>query len=396
MEREVTRVSKPIVLHLVNSVSPTSIPFEIAQHIDTTLFEVVVVSYYDTDSTLEGSLRSSRLKLVGIGAKRKSDMGGCLRLYRAMARVAPDVLHTHHNLSGSLGRLFAKRLGVPVVIDTEHSSQSRNHRYTYGAEWVNRWALRWADAIVCNSRATQKALLGKVRGQKQRGKVLVIYNGVDIHKVDTKREEDLPADLLWLDGVLENNFTICNVAGLRRVKDQRTLILAMKILRDESQGGVLIFVGEGKLKKRLSLEVAQLGLEKNVVFTGMIQREDVYKILQRCNVFVMSSLWEGFCVAVAEAMAARVPVIVTKVGGLPELVGNAGVCVPSSDPNAIAKAIMTLMHNSDKARELGEVGRRRVEESFSLNKTVEEYERLYVDLLEEKGYEVKGISRGCF
>jgi glycosyltransferase involved in cell wall biosynthesis len=127
-----------------------------------------------------------------------------------------------------------------------------------------------------------------------------------------------------------------------------------------------------------------LDLTDQVIFTGLLL--DSEKIFPFAEFFILPSLWEGMPNAVLEAMAAGKPVVATEVGGVPELVlhGETGILLPPRDPDALARAILDLCTDPVKARTMGEAGRVRVQEHFSIASMLEKTERLYQELLATK------------
>jgi glycosyltransferase involved in cell wall biosynthesis len=126
-----------------------------------------------------------------------------------------------------------------------------------------------------------------------------------------------------------------------------------------------------------------LGINDNVVFTGF--RKDIPKILGALDIFVTPTLSEALGTAILEAMAAGKPVVATYAGSNPESVidGVTGILVPPKDPESLAKAIFELMESPEKSRMMGEMGKQRAKEYFSIEKMVHEYEEFY-DSFENK------------
>jgi len=141
-------------------------------------------------------------------------------------------------------------------------------------------------------------------------------------------------------------------------------------------------VGDGEYRKRLENLRKELGLNENVIFAG--NREDIPQILADIDIFVLSSVSEGFGRSAAEAMACAKPVVATKVGGVPEVVddGITGSLVLPKNPNALAEAIITLLQNKEKAQRMGQAGRKRVEKMFSLQKNIRQTEEIYEEILQ--------------
>jgi glycosyltransferase involved in cell wall biosynthesis len=120
-----------------------------------------------------------------------------------------------------------------------------------------------------------------------------------------------------------------------------------------------------------------------VLFTGWI--EDVPNVLSVMDIFCLPSLWEAFGIVLVEAMAMRLPIVAANVEGIPEVMkdGETGILVPPQEPEALAAAIMKLLKDKTLAKQMGEAGRKRTERLFLTSRIIEEYERLYVGLLEE-------------
>jgi len=177
---------------------------------------------------------------------------------------------------------------------------------------------------------------------------------------------------------------LINVARLSREKNHALLVRAFSKAVQSCPNLELWLVGDGELRRDIEELVKQLGLEEKVKFFGV--RSDVPELLSQADIFVLSSDYEGFGLVVAEAMAAGLPVIATAIGGIPEILegGRAGILVPPKDVDALAKAIVELARDEKKRAELSDYGRKLVAERFDIRRTVREYEKLYLELLEKK------------
>ncbi len=146
-----------------------------------------------------------------------------------------------------------------------------------------------------------------------------------------------------------------------------------------------VIVGDGQLRPELERLTAELGLNRWVLFLG--QRDDVPQILPLFDVFVLPSVKEGLPFALLEALGAARPVVATTVGGVPEVIldGQTGFLVPASDPEALGRAIIALLQNPQQAHAMGEAGRKRVQEHFSVEHMVTDTEEAYRNLLARKG-----------
>lgn len=373
--------SPPILVQLLQRVSETSVPLELSRHIDPGRFKTVVISFFDDPSVAGSFRREGDPEIIGLGAKpgRLFRPAAIWRLYHTLRRIRPDIIHTHHNLSGSLGRLIARCLGVPVVVHTVHTLQSA-YRLAGLLFSTATWGL--ADMIVCNSHNTLRSFYPWQKQLFPRVKTAVIYNGVDIAGIEAYRQE---SDLARREiGLCRDDFLIMNIGRCVWQKDQEILVRAVPAIVREISGAKIVIVGSGPLLPDLRELSASLKVFDKIIFTGLLPRDRVYKLLHSCDVFAMVSVCEGFCNAVVEAFAAEKPVVFTDASALPEVAGPAGVKVPVSDPAALAEAIIKLAGDPDKRRSLGLAGKTRVVEKFSLSRSIREYEELYLALLDDK------------
>jgi glycosyltransferase involved in cell wall biosynthesis len=213
-------------------------------------------------------------------------------------------------------------------------------------------------------------------------KVVYIANGVDAVAFHVPRIEPAPRKLLG-DFAPQGTVLIGHVARLDKVKDQAGLLAAFKLLRDGA-GHVecrLIIAGEGPQREELERQIAGFGLGATVRLLG--NRQDVAELLAECDVFALSSIAEGMPVTLLEAMAARLPVVATDVGGVGLVVetGVTGTLVPAGDPRAMASALTTYAANPALRRQHGAAGSARVAAQFGLGAMVGAYVNLYDELL---------------
>jgi len=355
-------------------------PLDRSLHLNYEDFEIIICSYYDSQQDLASLSLKTDKELIGLGATSRVDFKSWARLYRIVRDKKIDIIHTYHHLMGILGRVVGKFASTPIVV---HNIGNMYNRFSLLARLFNDVTFMLVDSIICVSKSVEQSFT-LWENMLLNGKKVVIYNGTDVSEINACATElEKKRDQL---NIRQDDFVIGNLARLIPQKDQKTLIRAFSKLVKSEPKVKLIIVGGGKLEKSLKKLVRDLGIEDRVIFTGSVERAEVYKILHILDVFVMTSLWEGFCVAVLQAMAARKPVILTDIHPFREAIDD-GVCgklVPVRDPEAITKAILELKKNRKIAREMGEAGRKKVIENFSIQKTVENYEKLYNQLLKRK------------
>lgn len=211
--------------------------------------------------------------------------------------------------------------------------------------------------------------------------IRVIYNGVSPPQpLDEQQRTGMRAEL----GFAEQDFVVGTVGRFDSIKNLPMLVRALTTLSPQMPALRGLLVGDGPEFPAMRALVGANGLGERVRLTGF--REDARQLAQCMDLFVLSSFSEGTSMALLEAMAAGVPVVVTAVGGNPEIVlaGETGWVVPSDDTAALQGAILEAMRDPVERRRRAEAGRRRFQESFGIERMMEHYRHLYLDLLARK------------
>jgi glycosyltransferase involved in cell wall biosynthesis len=204
--------------------------------------------------------------------------------------------------------------------------------------------------------------------------ITTIHNGVDL---DRFRPRDRSAARARLD--LPTGATVVGTVGrMLPVKDHDTLLSALARIRSSGTHVITVMAGNGPLEGHLRRRAADLRLD--VRFLG--SRPDIEDVLPACDIYVSSSVSEGLSNTILEAMATGIPVVATRVGGTDELVqdGLTGVLVPAADPAALAEAIESVVTQPAMRRDMGLSSRARAERLFGLDRMVQNYERVYLEL----------------
>jgi glycosyltransferase involved in cell wall biosynthesis len=299
---------------------------------------------------------------------------------RVLRSLRADILCCSGYKPDIIGWLAARQIGLPVI--------SVSHGWTGATfkvrlyESLDRFMLRWMDAVVCVSSA-QADKVRRMRVPDQ--KITVIRNAVPA-------EAFAPAEPAY--GALLRQFflrpprRIIGAAGrLSPEKGFAHLVAAAAtVVRQNAEIGFVLF-GEGPLRNELTRQIAQFGLRDRVVLAGF--RADVHKFLPHLDLAVLPSFTEGLPVVLLEALAAGVPVVATAVGGSPEIIeeGRCGFLVPPGDPATLARRILAALEDEPARRAMGECGRRRVREHFSCETQSLAYQRLFQTLLHDRKME---------
>jgi glycosyltransferase involved in cell wall biosynthesis len=203
-------------------------------------------------------------------------------------------------------------------------------------------------------------------------KVIIIPNGY-------------PSTLLQFPPHYDEIRDLVTIGNLRKEKDPMTLLKSIELIRKKLPNIILHWIGEGNLRKDMMKYIKGQNLEEHIHLLGVLPHKKAIEILSNADVFVMSSTKEGLPTALIEAMALAKPVVVTKVGGIPDLITNGvnGILVAPYDSEAMSQAIQQLANSLDLARGLGQSARERVA-GLNWTSIAGQYYRLYETVLQQR------------
>lgn len=289
------------------------------------------------------------------------------QLYRFIRRGRYEIVHTHLSKAGILGRLAARFAGVSRIVHTYHGDvfdayfSPIKSQLLLAAERIVGLA---TDRFVVVSEALQKRYLGYRVGRSNT--YSVVPNGVSSEKLPDRGSET---------GNRKRVGTVAMLYPIKRV--DLFLDVARRVLRLHPEVEFIV-VGGGP--EEATLREAVRGLEDRIRFLGI--RLDIFELLSTLDVFVLSSDYEGAGIGLMEAMLVGVPVVATRVGGVPEIVseGVTGLLVPKGDGDALALAVLRLLEDADLCERMGKAARELAPKRFSIEKMVESLDLLYRDL----------------
>lgn len=286
-------------------------------------------------------------------------------LSERLLQYAPQMVHTHL-FHAQVAVASVRRGSDKRLLTHHHGSLVHETGRAYEKKLDRITGVRF-DRIVAVSDAVREFLVdGYGYSPSQIG---VIRNGW----------EGTPS----LQTAREPNGSILCVANFGAQKGHEVLITAFAAVAREVADARLVLVGDGELMPRIRSLVETKGLTERVKFTGRV--DDVWPYLASASLFVLPSLYESLGIAVLEAMAAGLPVVGSRVGGVPELVrdGVTGVLVPPNDPGTLADAIVGLLQDTGRATRLGNAGKAAAQE-YRMERMVESYLDLYDELIEHE------------
>lgn len=367
------------VLHVVEclDVGGTEMQMvQIAQRLDPRLYRVTV-GCLRAGGPLTEVLQAAGIEILEF-PKRLTFMSfqaiyQLLRLAWYIRREKIDVVHAHH-LGANLMAVPAARLARAPVILSSLRNLAHLPWYTPFRRKIIRLIYRLSTGVIANSEAVKQLLITEFRVPPVR--VHVLYNGVDYGRFSQSRGDRRKLHLdLGPDAKL-----IVNVANMHiGIKGHADLIEAARIVCSSAPQARFVLVGDGEERPRLQEQVRKAGLDEFFLFLG--QRKDIPEILSCCDLFVLASRAEGLPNALLEAMAAGLPVVATRVGGVSEIVedGLSGLLVPSGDRTALAEAILLVLQDSRLAIRLARAGQERVRKRFSIERLLEDLNHLYTN-----------------
>jgi len=309
-------------------------------------------------------------------------MRAYLRLRDLMSRERFDIIHDNQTLG--YGLLLAKSLGVPIVATIHHPiSIDMGASLAEAKSWLKGFRVtifysflimqgvvsRRMDRVVAVSKTSAEDAIRAFKLRQDR--VRIVHNGIDTGIF--RRPDHV---------VKEPNSMVIVGKTEDKKKGVHLLLKAVQLLKDDVDVKVSV-VGkqdpDDGYRRKL---VQELGIGDRVTFTGRLGTDELAKLYSSAEIAVTASLYEGFGLPAAEAMACGTPVIATRAGALPEIVGEhgTGILVPPADPPALAAAIKRLLADKQLRQRMGDAARKRIEESFSwegaARKTLEVYQEV--------------------
>lgn len=346
---------------------------------------------------------------VGEGAAGVVSTGGAKVLFPLLAasrclgivrRWVPDVIHVHESdgvlivLLVRLGRLLRRPWGRCRVVATLQVSYVEERRAVRPVRTQGRavsWPVR-SERVFAWLRAPVLASLGRISGRLSDAviapsevtrhelrrdyglaAVTVIPNGIDVGRPPEAKTTaaDTPPTILY-------------VGRLRTRKAVAVLVEAMHRLVMDGCEARLLIAGSGEQELALRTQCRNLGLDRSVRFAGAVRRSELSDHYCEASIFCLPSTYEGFPLAILEAMAVGLPIVSTTVAGIPEAVDHrkTGLLVEPENAEALADALRSLLEDPEQRRAMGDAGRRKVESEFSIERIAGSHLRLFEELTE--------------
>ncbi len=342
---------------------------ELASRLDRVKYDVMVCSL-KSGGCMADELRGRGIRVVSLNGRGSYDVRVLFRLWRVLRAERPDVIQSFLFWANVSARLLG-RLSTAVQVICSYHDEIVSEGWLIRA--IDRLTFRWSHAVVCCSEAVRRSIAARIGGRLV--PQAIIPFGVDVHgfvRADIATRQEL--------GLRDRGPIIGTVCRL--VEPKKGLSVLLKAIaeltkRHGDPGCQLLIVGDGPSRRLLEVMSAEMHLSPWVIFAGA--RRDISRVVPVMDAFVLPSLYEGFGIAILEAMAVGKPVIATAVGGIPEFVVAevTGILVEPGNAIALADAITRLLNDPDRARRMGANGRARVHEGFHISTVVRRHEQVY-------------------
>lgn len=374
------------VLHVITSLDRGGAEnhlLALLTHADHTTFEFET-AVLRGEGELVSVFREAGLEVHVLKAHSRFDPVALGRLVSVLRRGKYDIVHSHLFRADIFASLAVAQLGerAPLLVSTRHNDDRFFLNPFVGI--VHYAVSARQDLIIAISDHIARFTVS--RGVRDPARVRRVYHGMEptVTEALERDGQRIRAEL----GLQPEDFVVGNVGRLALQKGQRHLIAAMPLLLERVPRAHAVIAGRGDLEDYLRDLALEMGVADRVHVLG--PRRDVPALMHAIDVFAMPSIWEGFGLVLLEAMAAGRPIVASRVATIPEVVvdGSTGLLVPPGDPLALAEALAALAHSSDRARAMGEAGRQRLRNDFSIEKMVGDTELLYRELMESRAAEI--------
>jgi len=298
-----------------------------------------------------------------------------------------DVVQAHLP-EANLWSLLITGREAPAVVATIHNN---NEFYLSDRRGGLRQALRRrayrlvlerCRAVVTVSAAVKSSLVDDLGlDDRQAAKLVVVPNGVEVPELQDGVRDAVRREL----GLEPGEHLLLGAGRLTAQKNFIDLLEVAAALRDQGVAAQVVIAGEGEERQLLVDRITALGLQDRVRLLGV--RDDLERLVQAADVFVLSSLWEGLPLVMLEAMAAACPVAAYAIEGTRDILddGRTGLLAPKGDAPALARGLGQWLEQPENRRRVGEAGRRLVEQRYSFGGVLERLEDLYIDVARQRG-----------
>jgi len=310
------------------------------------------------------------MDLIPLAPTHEVDIAAAWRLSRVVKQLQPALVHAHDPHAVAMAAT-----ALSIASPTPHTwlVAARRLDLQMARNSFSKWKYGQVDCFIASGAAIRDRLIHE---GIPRAKIRIVNEGVDVERI-----QRVPAAIAHAAFYLPTHAPIVgNVAALMPHKAHQHLIDAAARVVKQVPDARFVIVGTGEQREPLEQQIRHLHLERHVFLAG--QRSDAVELTKGFDIFAMSSITEGMCTPLVEAMAAGKPSVATAVGGVPEVVidGVTGFLVPPRDPGAMARRLVQLLKDAPLRERMGRAALERARSCFTVEKMVEGTDAVYKSL----------------
>lgn len=369
------------IMHVCDLTGPNPWLNGVADHFDRTRFRHLVTTIGGR-AKLHESLEERGVQTFALDAPSRKELPQAIhRLRKLLKRERVDILQTHTFYPTTAGLIAARLARTPLTILTRHHADFTTLFNKPVHRRIDAWHASMADQLWSPSEFIKDCMV-RYEGVPP-ARITVLWHGFDFELMKPRLSEDERRALREEVGG-DDKFLIGTVARLNVEKGHEYLFQAVPAVVKEHPDARFIIIGAGPRREELESMVAELGIQDYVNFLGW--RWDAWNLIEAMDLIAHPSLHEPFGIIYVESMALEKAVVTTNESASPEIIddGETGVIVRPRDSQALARAILEVMQSPERARQMGQEARRRAKERFNFPKMMKEYERRYVEWLNQK------------
>ncbi len=329
------------------------------------------------DDTVIKAAKDNNIPYSLIPMKNTFDVRAIAKLRKHIQKKKSHIIHTHGFRANVIGRLAARNAGLPIIT-TIHSSIYHDYTNAFKKTFYHRiekLTRPYTTKFITVAESLKKELM--IDGVESK-RIQVVYNGLSPDfPLEKKRNPFIRQEL----GLKEHIPILTNIGRAEGVKNQIMLIQVFASLKQNKIPYYGLIVGDGPLLEELKLQAQNLNVSENVYFLGF--RNDIYELLSESDIFLLTSKMEGLPITILEAMATKTPVVLTEVGGIPEIIKIAqnGFVIPVDDTDQFMARIQEILVQPELKQKFEEKGYQALLRHFTYDKFVENTIRVYEEVL---------------
>lgn len=301
-------------------------------------------------------------------------------IFAFLKKEKPDIVHLNSSKAGVIGAVAAKCAGVKKIVYTVHGFVFLEPQPFWKKQFylfAEKISGIFKDAIICVSDFDKKnGIQHRIASEK---KFVTIHNGINSAPLRFIEKNEAKKFFQNIIPFPSTHTVIGTIANFYETKGLSYFLQAASQIKKKKNNVIFIIIGEGELRQNLEKQILENNLKAFVILPGRIQ--DAYVYLKCFDIYMCSSVKEGFPYSILEAYAALVPIVSTNVGGIPEIIKNkkSGLLVEPMDPRALADNCLQLMASETAGKEYVEKGKKILDENFTLDQMLKATSKIYFE-----------------